>query len=119
MLHLFVCSGRFGSFAEMRSFVDPTYTDDGVMVPSMFMREVQLEAFEPNCIEVFWTPQPRPLVELVCGVSWADQWLPQINRSLLASEAVCVFAPNRLGDPMGTPLIYCGAYRYKPELPSS
>ena len=114
VLHLFTCSGRFGSFEEMRSFIDPTYTEDGDMMPSAFMKEVQLEEFEPAGIEAIWEPRPLPLSQLLRESSWADQWLPQVDRSLSASEAICVFEPNRLRQPTRTSLKYCGTCRYDP-----
>ena len=119
ILHLFVGSGRFVSFEEIRRFVDPTYTQDGDMVPSEFMKEVQLEAFEPACIEVVWEPRSRPLSELLRETSWADQWLPHVDHALSASEAICVFEPNRVRIPTDTSLKYCGSYRYRLHGPSS
>ena len=115
VLHLFVCSGRFNSFEEMRSFIDPTYTEDGDMMPSEFMKEVKLEEFEPTCIEAFWEPQPRPLSELLHKSSCAEQWLSQVDPSLSDSQAICVFEPNQLREPTGTSLRYCGSYRYDPQ----
>jgi len=111
-VHVFSSLGRFGSFEAIRSFVDPKYTEDGDVVPSPFMSEVQLCSFAPACVEVVWVPRACPLPELLREVSYASQWLVHVDTSLIASEAICVFAPNEPERPAGTSLHYCGGYVY-------
>jgi hypothetical protein len=112
-VHVFVTTGRFRSFAEMRAFVEETYTEDGDGVPSVFMQEVGLTEYEPGCIECVHRPAPVPLHELLAGASYSDQWLPQLPAGRLADAAICVFAPNRVGQPEGCSLEYVGAFEYR------
>jgi len=91
-VHLFISTGRFKSFRDMRKFIDPTYTDDGDEVPSTFMREVGLWQFEPGCIEAIYKQVPTELVDLLAGgflrgpVAVAGGWRPHRRRGNL-----CVF----------------------------
>jgi hypothetical protein len=73
-VHIFVSSGRFQSFDEMRTYIDATYTKDGDEVPSAFMQEVELTDYEPGCIEAIPSPSSRPvlLAELMAGASYSD-----------------------------------------------
>jgi hypothetical protein len=112
-VHVFTSTGRFHSFAEMRAFVEQTYTDDGDGVPSAFMREVGLTGYEPPCIECVHRLVPVPLAELLAGASYSDQWLPSVEGSRTADAAVCVFAPNQLRSPHCSSLEYCGAFEYR------
>ena len=114
-VHVFVSTGRFRSFEEMRVYIDETYTDDGDGIPSVFMREVDLSEYEPGCIEAIPSKSgsPVPLSELLAGMSYADQWLPNLDGSRQADAAVCVFAPNRVGQPNGCSLEYLGAFGYR------
>ena len=99
MVHIFVSTGRFHSSAEMRLFIDQSYTEDGEAVVSAFMREVGLSGYEPGCIEAIYRPQVVPLAELLSGASYSDQWLPGLGGSRLADAAICVFTPNRIRHP--------------------
>jgi len=112
IVHLFVSTGRFSSFEALREFIDPTYTDDGDFVPSTFIEEVRLDDYEPGCIETVCEPQPKPIRELLAGVSYAEQWLKFLDPRLIASEAICVFQPNTIARPANSSL-YAGAYYYK------
>jgi hypothetical protein len=112
-VHVFVSTGRFRSFTEMRVFVKQTYTEDGDGVPSAFMREVGLCGYEPGCIECVHRPAPAPLPELLAGASYSDQWLPQLPANQLADAAICVFAPNRVARPEGSSLQYVGSFGYR------
>jgi hypothetical protein len=112
-VHIFISTGRFHSFAEMRRFVEETYTEDGDGVPSPFMQEVGLCGYEPGCIECMHRPQPVPLVELLAGASYSEQWLPGLNWSLMADAAICVFAPNKVQHPHRSSLEYIGAFGYR------
>jgi hypothetical protein len=104
-VHVFISTGRFRSFDEMRAYIDETSTEDGDGVPSAFMREVGLSEYEPGCIEAIPSEsgRPIPLAELLAGASYADQWLPCLDASRRADAAICVFAPNRLARPEGCP----------------
>ena len=113
-VHVFLSTGRFQSFAEMRAFVDAAYAADGDAVPSAFMREVGLSGYEPGCIECIRHTRPIPLAELLAGASYAGQWLPYFDESRTADAAVCVFPPNQLRQPERCSLEYVGAFRYSP-----
>ena len=114
LVHVLFSRKRFRSFAEMRSYIDPTYTEDGDTVPSAFMREVGLSHYEPGCIEAIISEsgQAVPLGELLAGASYADQWLTGLDGSQLADAAICVFEPNRMKRPQGCSLSYAGAFPY-------
>jgi hypothetical protein len=99
----------------MRAFVDPTYTDDGDMVPSAFITEVQLDRYEPACIEAVHAPGPKSLRDLLRGASFGERWLHLVDPSLVASEAVCVFEPNLPRQPKGSSMRYCGCYQFRGE----
>jgi hypothetical protein len=111
-VHLFISTGRFHSFEEMREFIDETYTADGDGVPSPFMREVGLSDYEPGCIEAIHEGKPMTLAELLSGASYDDQWLPKVDGKRVADSAICVFAPNRLRHPQCSSLEYLGAFDY-------
>ena len=113
-VHVFISTGRFRSFDEMRTYIDQTYTEDGDGIPSAFMREVGLSGYEPCCIEAvpFEAGPAVPLGELLAGASYSDQWLPHLDRSRRADAAICVFAPNRAARPESCSLEYVGAFRY-------
>lgn len=117
-VHVFISTGRFRSFEEMREFVDERYTEDGDGIPSEFMREVELSEYEPGCIEAINSEsgQPVPLSELLAGASYWNQWLQKIDGSRLADAAICVFAPNQLARPECCSLEYVGAFPYDPDL---
>jgi hypothetical protein len=114
IVHVFACSGRFHSFAEMRVYIDQTYNEDGEGLPSAFMREVGLRNYEPTAIEAVWSEQSASVAKLVAKASYADQWLLQMNIDTAADAAICVFEPNRVENPRGCSLEYLGAFRYEP-----
>ena len=111
-VHVFISTGRFRSFEEMRAFIDATYTDDGDTIPSAFMREVALSEFEPGCIEAIHEERPMALAELLAGASYADQWLAKLDGTRVADSAICVFPPNRMSDPRRSSLEYVGAFEF-------
>jgi hypothetical protein len=112
-LHVFISTGRFRSFGQLREFIDETYTDDGDGIPSEFMREVELSDYEPGCIEAVHEEQPLPLATLLADASYADQWLPKIDGTRSADSAICVFAPNSVRQPYRSSLEYVGAFEYE------
>ena len=112
-VHIFVSTGRFHSFEEMRAYIDETYTEDGDGVPSKFMHEVELSDYEPGCIEALHRSEPVPLSQLLAGASYSDQWIPRLDLSRMADSAICVFGPNQVGRPIGSPLEYVGAFEYE------
>src|SRR5687767_9838151 len=114
-VHIFISTGRFRSFEEMRAFVEQSYTPDGDGVPSAFMREVGLAGYEPGCIECLHRPHPTPLAELLGGASYSEQWLSGLDGSHMADAAICVFAPNQVRHPRGSSLRYLGAFGYRVE----
>jgi hypothetical protein len=113
---VFVCTGRFRSFEEMRAFIEQAYTEDGDGIPSVFMREVALSGYEPGCIEAIHSQHPVPIGDLLTGSSYSEQWLPLLESTLteprLADAAICVFAPNKVSHPRGSSLEYLGLFPY-------
>ncbi len=118
-VHVFISSGRFRSFAEMRSYIDMTYTEDGDGVPSAFIREVELSGYEPACIEAIRASSTGPvrLGELLARASYSHQWLSRLDTSRLADAAICLFSPNRPARPDGCSLEYIGAFAYRVACP--
>ena len=112
-VHVFISTGRFRSFEDMSDFIDETYTEDGDGIPSAFMTEVGLTDYEPGCIEAIHRDAPMLLTTLLMGASYADQWLPQLDGSLTADSAICLFSPNQAHRPDGSSLHYVGAFRYR------
>ena len=113
-VHIFASVGRFASFEQLRAFIDPTYTEDGDAIPSVFIREVQLTEFDPSCIEAIFSKRTVPLVKLLEGASYCDQWLSRLPRNSQANAAICVFEPNLVQKPFDGSLEYCGAFTYIP-----
>lgn len=116
-VHVFVSTGRFSSFEEMRAFIDPVLTEGGDAVPSGFMREVGLTGYEPGCIEAIHRGEPAPLPELLAGASCADQWVPAGGDTRRADAAICVFEPVAVAQPRRSSLEYVGAFVYKEVFP--
>jgi hypothetical protein len=112
-VHVFVAHGRFRSHAELRAFIDPAYSEDGDMVPSQFMRETGFCNYEPACIERVRAPTPLPVRKLLGGTSYADQWLHQLDESLVADSAICVFSPNLLEHPQRASVQYVGVFPFE------
>lgn len=109
-VHVFISTGRFHSFEEIRAYIDKAYTNDGEGIDSPFITETGLEDYEPMCIEsvASETGQPMPLTELLEGASWLYKWLGQFDREHLADAAICVFPPNTMEHPEGCSLEYLG-----------
>ena len=113
VVHVYVSTGRFHGFDDMRRFIDRAYTEDGDGIPSPFMREVQLESYEPGCIEAIDSPTVVPLTELLRDASYSQQWLTKLDQSRTADSAICVFEPNKVLNPKGCSLEYLGAFPYR------
>jgi hypothetical protein len=113
-VHVFISTGQFRSFKQMRVFIDPTYTEDGDEIPSPFMREVGLSVYEPMCIEAIHSEQIVTLPNLLEGASYSDQLLRQLDGTRWADAAICVFSPNEVETPKGSSLEYSGAFQYRP-----
>ncbi|MDN7880942.1 immunity 22 family protein [Burkholderia aenigmatica] len=111
-VHLFVSSGRFRSFAEMRAFIDEQYTEDGDGIPSAFMTEVGLRDYEPGCIEAIHRGSPVPVRQLLLGVSWESAWVHAVPADLVADSAIGVYSPNIVTTPENASLDYVGAYEF-------
>jgi hypothetical protein len=118
-VHVFISTGRFRSFEDMRAFIDQTYTEDGDGIPSAFMREVGLSGYEPACIEAIFSEsgQAVPQSELLPGASYSEQWLSSLDKTRVADAVICVFAPNQVARPQNSSLEYVGAFGYRVVFP--
>ena len=113
VVHLFISTGRFSSFEEMRLFIEQTYTEEGDGIDSEFMQEVGLdEGYEPCCIVAICEANPVDIQSLLAGACYGDQWVHLVPQALRANAAICVFEPNRLRTPRKTSLTYVGAFSY-------
>lgn len=110
-MHVYTSTGRFRSFAEMRSFIEETYDEDGDSNPSDFMREIALRSYEPGCIEAIYSVKAIPLQTLLAKASYSDQWLGLVS-GRDAAEAICAYEPNVVENPQGCSLTYIGAFPY-------
>lgn len=115
-VHIFISTGRFNSFAQLRQFIDMTYTEDGDGIPSPFIREAKLVNYEPGCIEAVISSRgvAVPLTELLASSSWADQWLDFLPAAARADAAVCVYSPNNVLAPKACSIEYIGEFCYVP-----
>jgi hypothetical protein len=107
-VYVFVSTGRFPSFEAMREYIEKKYTEDGDGIPSAFMTEVDLDRYEPSCIEAIHRRTAEPIRQLLAGASYGDQWVGSLEPHIDASEAICVFSPNRVHRPQDSSLSYCG-----------
>ena len=117
-VHVFISIGRFGSFEEMREYVDQTYTEDGEAIPSAFMREVELHDYEPMAIEAVPSDSGRPVTvaALLAHCAWAGRWLPALDGARTADAALCVFSPNLVPYPERCALEHLGVVHFvRPE----
>src|SRR5687767_643052 len=114
IVHVFVSTGRFGSFEEMSRYIDMSYDEDGNGIPSEFIREVGLSGYDRACIEAIHSEHPIELAELLSAASYANEWLPCDVSGGVADSAICVFEPNMLESPQGCSLDYFGAFDYEP-----
>jgi len=113
-VHVFISTGRFRSVEALRAYVDATYTADGDGIPSAFMNEVDLHAYEPMCIETVGSASGAVAVaELIAKCSWADQWLTGLDGTRTADAAICVFAPNCVPYPEKCSLEHLGVVHFK------
>ena len=82
LVHVFTSTQRFSSLADMQRFVDPTYSSNGDMIPSRFMKEAALTGYEPACIEAIFSPESKSVVQLLTEASYCEQWLYLLDPSL-------------------------------------
>ena len=116
VIHVFISTGRFRSFEEMREFINETYTEDGEGIPSDFMNEVGMSAYEPGCIEAIPSPTVNPvaLSLLLARASYSEQWLHKLDINRSADAAICVFSPNEIEHPEDCSLEHIGRFEYEP-----
>jgi len=113
-VHIFYSRDRFRSEEHLSRFVVPTYTDDGEMIESDFMREIDLSsAYEPMAIEREFYSQPTELLSALCGFSYFDQFRIERTDSTNVDAVICVYYPNAPNRPANSSLTYLGAYRYE------
>ena len=114
-VHIFCCSKRFVDDAALASFVEPTYTDDGDILDSGFMREIALsDEYEPMAIERMSLPNPTPVWAAIQDCSYSTQFADQIPRETIADAIICVYSPNIPQSPQSTSLTYIGSFTYSP-----
>ena len=113
-VHVFLSTGRFTSFADIRAYVDERYTDDGDGIPSEFMTEVGLSEYEPGCIEAVWSVsgEPVPVRELLREASYVEQWLHGVDEERTGDAALCVYSPNVLATPHAASMQCLGEFAY-------
>jgi hypothetical protein len=115
-VHIFCSRGRFRSEEDFSRFVMPSYTHDGEMLESEFMREIELSnACEPMAIEREFYSQPTDLLSALYGFSYLDQLRIERTDSTNVDAVVCVYSPNTPNRPASSSLTYVGAYRYEPS----
>ncbi len=99
---------------ELRGYIDQTYTEDGDGVASPFMREIGLSRCESACIEavISASGSPEALNDLLSGASYWDQWRHEVDGTVVADAAICVFAPNQPHHPAGASVRHIGSFDY-------
>ncbi|VWC81574.1 hypothetical protein BLA50215_01279 [Burkholderia lata] len=111
-VHLFISSGRFHSFTDLRAFIDARCTEDGDGIPSAFMTEIGLRDYEPGCIEAIHSGEPVPVPQLLSGASGESAWVHAIPAGLIADSAICVYSPNIVATPGNASVDYVGTYEF-------
>ena len=111
-VYVFISIGRFPSTKALHDFLDPTYTEDGDLIPSPFMCEVDQSEYEPMCLERILIDEPIAVSQLLAGCSYASSWLPHINGKYQADMALCLFSPNHLEHPERSSLTYLGTVKF-------
>ncbi|MEV6522913.1 immunity 22 family protein [Longispora sp. NPDC051575] len=115
VVHVFLALGQFPSEAELRAYLDERWSPDGDAEPSTFMAQAGIVELTPECVEAVHIddlghPGPVAPAELLREASYADQWLADLDTAELADAAICVYPPNVVTNPGGTPLRYVGAF---------
>jgi hypothetical protein len=111
-VYVFVSAGRFPSIEALHNFLDPTYTEDGDLLPSPFMSEVEQSEYEPMCVERILVDDPVTVSRLLADASYASYWLPHIDNTYQGNMALCIFSPNRLEHPERSSLTYLGTVTF-------
>ncbi|WP_425396632.1 immunity 22 family protein [Aeoliella sp.] len=116
MVHIFCCLARFRSEDDPERFVLPTYTDDGDLRESDFMREIGLSNdYEPMAIEIEFFSRTTDLLSALCGFSYSTQFRVVRVVPTEVNSVVCVYSPNSPDHPARSSLDYVGAFRYDPN----
>ena len=114
-VHIYCCAKRFVDDAALTNFVEPTFTDDGDMLDSDFMREIALsDEYEPMAIERMLLANPTPIWTAIQDCSYSRQFANQIPREIVADTIICVYSPNIPESPSSTSLTYVGSFTYSP-----
>jgi len=110
---LFISLRGFESEEALARYLHPSYSEDGDMIPSDFIREVALTNYEPMCIEAVYEEEPTAVRHLVAGCSHADQWARRLPQDLKADVSVVVYSPNTVSFPEAARrLQFCGIFPY-------
>lgn len=111
-LHLYVANKCFKDNTHFEEYIDPNYDEDGDFFESSFMKEVQLEEYEPMCIEKVFIEDSIPAKDLLEGASYFEQWLKKVETDELINSAVIIYEPNRLVSPEKSIMKYLGEFEY-------
>ena len=112
-VHIFCCSNRFTTDDSFAQFIEPTYTDDGDILDSEFMREIGLsDDYEPMAIERMLLNETAPVSTAITDCSYSAQFVDQIPLETVADAIICVYTPNIPRTPSSTSLSYIGAFTY-------
>jgi len=112
LVYVFISAGRFSSAEALHDFLDPTYTEDGDLLPSLFMCEVGQSEYEPMCVERILVDNPIVVSKLLASASYASVWLPHLDSKYQSDMALCLFSPNHLEHPERSSLTYLGTVRF-------
>lgn len=98
---LFSAKKAFHSEKALRAYLHPSYSRDGDMMASDFMREVGLKGYEPMCIEAVREPRPTSLKSMLAGFSYSEQWAHLVAEDSSIDTIVLVYSPNIVTRPEG------------------
>src|SRR5262245_46677071 len=115
-VHIFCARGKFPDDQRLSRFVTPTYSEDGELIPSQFMREIGLiDNYDPTAIESERFDRPLELLAAIIGFSYSDQFRVVRVDPTLVDTVICVYSPNAPQTPQRSTLDYVGVFSYNAE----
>ena len=113
LVHIFCCRNRFDSEEKLNRFVLATYSKDGDLIQSRFMREIGLlDEYEPMAIEREYFHRPIDLLSALGGFSYSNQFRLVRVEPTDVDAVICVYSPNVPSSPGKSTLEYVGAFVY-------